>query len=46
LPALTETGKLTGDFIEAYVRHDARALEGLKQRARQGDDGVLTFAAA
>jgi dienelactone hydrolase len=45
LPALTETGKLTGEFIDAYVRHEGKALDHLKLRAKQGDDGVLTFAA-
>jgi dienelactone hydrolase len=46
LPALTETARLSGEFIDAYVRHDARALQALTLRAGQGDDGVLTFAAA
>lgn len=45
LPALSETGRLTGTFLDAYVRHDAKALDQLKLRAQLGDDGVLAFAA-
>jgi hypothetical protein len=46
LPALTETAALSDDFLDAYVRRGAKALQALRSRAERGDDGVLTFAAA
>jgi dienelactone hydrolase len=46
VPALEETARLTGDFLDAYVRGDVRALDRLKARSQLGDDGVLSFAAA
>jgi predicted dienelactone hydrolase len=43
LPALRETANLTAQFLDAYLRGDAQALEALQSRARRGDDGVAIF---
>ncbi len=45
-PALHETADISGEFLDAYVRHSAGSLKALRERARRGDGGVLTFAAA
>jgi hypothetical protein len=45
LPALEETARLTGDFMDAYLRRDAGALRRLKARAASEDDGIATFSA-
>jgi predicted dienelactone hydrolase len=46
LPALQETAELSGQFLDAYLRGDAKALALLQARAGHGDDGVAIFQAA
>jgi dienelactone hydrolase len=46
LPALDETARLSGAFLDAYLRGKGAALDVLSARAGLGDDGLLTFARA